>query len=83
MVGFDNEDNSFVFELTFNYGIASYKRGNDLQCILLHRYDKDGVDVQERLLNKFKEYQSSYDGIYSFINEDFLFQFIDSKAVSK
>ena len=39
MVGFDNEDNSFVFELTFNYGIASYKRGNDLQCILLHRYD--------------------------------------------
>jgi len=39
MVGFDNEDVSFVFELTFNYGINSYKRGNDLHSILIHRFD--------------------------------------------
>jgi hypothetical protein len=39
MVGFDNEDDSFVFEVTFNYGITSYKKGNDLHSILLHRFD--------------------------------------------
>ena len=46
MVGFDNEDVSFVFELTFNYGITSYKRGNDLHSILLHRFDQNGVNME-------------------------------------
>jgi len=33
MVGWENEDNSFVFELTYNYGVDHYARGNDLKCI--------------------------------------------------
>lgn len=29
MVGYGPEDNHFVIELTYNYGIGSYKLGND------------------------------------------------------
>lgn len=34
MVGFGPEDNHFVVELTYNYGIKEYKLGNDFQVIL-------------------------------------------------
>ena len=37
MVGWLNEDVSFVLELTFNYGVTSYKRGNDLKTISLFK----------------------------------------------
>lgn len=33
MVGYGSEDNHFVLELTYNYGIGSYKMGNDIQFI--------------------------------------------------
>ncbi len=35
MIGFGDEDNHFVLELTYNYGINSYKLGNDLIGITL------------------------------------------------
>jgi hypothetical protein len=35
MIGFGDEDNHFVLELTYNYGINSYKLGNDLTAIAL------------------------------------------------
>jgi len=50
MVGWDNEDDSFVFELTFNYGVSYYKRGNDLNSILLHKYNCEGEDMENKLL---------------------------------
>ena len=31
MVGFGPEDNHFVMELTYNYGVGEYKLGNDYQ----------------------------------------------------
>ena len=31
MVGFGAEDNHFVVELTYNYGIGSYQMGNDFR----------------------------------------------------
>ena len=49
MVGFDSEDVSFVFELTFNYGINHYERGTDLLNIRLHRYNQDGENMEEKL----------------------------------
>jgi catechol 2,3-dioxygenase-like lactoylglutathione lyase family enzyme len=33
MVGYGSEQHHFVFELTYNYGIKSYKRGNDLRHV--------------------------------------------------
>lgn len=33
MIGYGPEDNHFVLELTYNYSIGSYQRGNDLQHI--------------------------------------------------
>ncbi|XP_065891509.1 glyoxalase domain-containing protein 4-like isoform X1 [Dysidea avara] len=35
MVGYGAEDNHFVFELTYNYGIKSYKRGNDFRGVTI------------------------------------------------
>lgn len=31
MVGYGPEDEHFVVELTYNYGIKQYKKGNDFQ----------------------------------------------------
>lgn len=36
MVGYGPEDNHFVIELTYNYGIGSYKHGNDFGGITIH-----------------------------------------------
>ena len=33
MVGYGSEDNHFVVELTYNYGIKHYAKGNDYQVI--------------------------------------------------
>lgn len=33
MVGYGPEDNHFVVELTYNYGIGSYKLGDDFKVI--------------------------------------------------
>lgn len=33
--GYQDEDHSFVLELTYNYGVKSYARGNDLHFLLL------------------------------------------------
>ena len=35
MVGYGPEDTNFVLELTYNYGIDSYQRGNDLQYLAI------------------------------------------------
>ena len=37
MVGYGPEDNHFVVELTYNYGLGSYKLGNDFMVIQRHR----------------------------------------------
>lgn len=41
MIGYGPEEESFALELTYNYGIDSYKNGDDLQHICLQR------DVEE------------------------------------
>ncbi|OQR68223.1 glyoxalase domain-containing protein 4-like [Tropilaelaps mercedesae] len=35
MVGYGSEDDHFVMELTYNYGVNSYKMGNDFRGILI------------------------------------------------
>lgn len=39
MVGYGPEDNHFVVELTYNYGIGTYKLGNDFRGITIHSKD--------------------------------------------
>ena len=82
MIGFDNEDNSFVFELTYNYGVFSYKRGNDLRSINLYKFNKNGEDMEAKLNSEFPDVKKNDDGVYEYINSDFMFKFIDSKAES-
>ncbi|KAG0427532.1 hypothetical protein HPB47_025409 [Ixodes persulcatus] len=39
MVGYGQEDNHFVVELTYNYGVGSYERGNDFLGIVIRSDD--------------------------------------------
>ncbi|KHJ80453.1 hypothetical protein OESDEN_19872 [Oesophagostomum dentatum] len=39
MIGYGSEDDHFVFELTYNYEICSYKLGNDLRGITIESDD--------------------------------------------
>ena len=81
MVGFDNEHVSFVFELTYNYGVYEYKRGNDLGAILMHKRNANGDDMEAKMLEAFPEAsESKVDGVYRLINDDLLFRFVDSQA---
>jgi hypothetical protein len=36
MIGYGHEDNNFVIELTYNYGISKYDLGNDFIGMLIH-----------------------------------------------
>ena len=84
MVGWANEDDSFVFELTFNYGIYRYARGNDLVALVLHKYDQDGVDMETKMLSSFPAAKESYcptDKVYRLVNDDLLLRFDDSRAM--
>ncbi|TNN12148.1 Glyoxalase domain-containing protein isoform 1 [Schistosoma japonicum] len=36
MIGYGPEDNHFVIELTYNYGVGAYQLGNDFQYIRIH-----------------------------------------------
>ena len=81
MVGWDNEDNSYVFELAYNYGQASYRRGNDLQAIRMHTFNKEGTNMLNLLKESFADDISTQnDGTLRMINDDFVFSFEDSTA---
>ena len=41
MVGYGAEDSHFVVELTYNYGIKKYERGNDFSGNLAITLSKD------------------------------------------
>lgn len=77
MIGWENEDDSFVFELTYNYGVNTYKRGNDLNSIIFYKTNKDGVNMEEKLQQMFPESKADEQGIYSIINDDMRIQFAD------
>merc|ERR1712070_678735 len=69
MCGWDIEDDSFIFELTYNFGIDHYKRGNDLAGIVMYKFDKNGNDMEERMLKDFPESQDkkNHQGYYSLV----------------
>ena len=85
MVGWNNEHVSFVFELTYNYGVSAYRRGNDLEAVLLHRFNKDGENMEEKLLNEFAEAKDCKgdDSTYRLVDNDFVLRFVDSTAPSE
>ena len=46
MVGFGPEDNHFVVELTYNYGIGTYQIGNDFKvCSISYMYHEPMVHI--------------------------------------
>ena len=85
MVGWENEDKSFVFELTYNYGVLSYERGNDLAAIEMYRQNSEGVDMYELLKTKFADdvvVDKDDESLLRIINGDFPFRFLEGKAPS-
>jgi len=77
MIGWENEDNSFVFELTYNYGVNTYKRGNDLNSVIFYKTNKEGINMEEKLQEMFPESKPNEQGIYSIINDDMRIKFVD------
>lgn len=57
MVGHGEESKNFVFELTYNYGVDSYKMGHDLRCITVActRSSEDFVPFQISHIKKQAE----------------------------
>lgn len=82
MVGWNNEDESFVLELTYNYGIYSYPRGNDLNCLLFHQKNQSGEDLEAKVNELFPDVKKDENGVYKLINDDFLIKFDESQATS-
>ena len=80
MIGWENEDNSFVFELTYNYGVNTYKRGNDLNSFIFYKTNQAGENMEEKLQKMFPESEANSEGIYSIINDDMRIQFADQPA---
>jgi len=57
MVGYGPEDEHFVVELTYNYGIKQYKKGNDFQVSKIYKRQallllKFGPDKCSRLCGR-------------------------------
>lgn len=75
MVGQGPENEYFVFELTYNYGIRNYEKGNDLQCILIHVADPASV------LQRAAELGYQIDGKTIFCPDGYAFQLVDTNNV--
>ena len=66
MVGYGPEDNHFVVELTYNYGVTSYEKGNDFVGITIkskeavERAKKIGWPVSEENGQKVLEAPGGY-----------------------
>lgn len=52
MIGYGPEDDNFVLELTYNYGIAEYRHGNDLVEIEVLKKDVSAVTATGATLQK-------------------------------
>lgn len=58
MIGFGPEDNHFVLELTYNYGIGSYRHGNDFVGIHIH-----SPSAYERVLSEPNAKKTKNEGV--------------------
>ena len=82
-MGWSDENTSFVIELVFNYGLDQYKRGNEIQALLLHQYDKHGIDMEQELQSEIDEGKGVKDditGIYKLLYGEILIKFEDQQA---
>jgi catechol 2,3-dioxygenase-like lactoylglutathione lyase family enzyme len=59
MIGYGDEDNNFVLELTYNYGIRSYERGNDFNYVKV----LSNTAIQN-IQNKNYSHKITSDGFY-------------------
>lgn len=64
MIGYGPEEENFALELTYNYGIDSYKSGNDLQYISLQR---DIEDTKAKAEAEGERCDLTFDPYMSFI----------------
>ena len=81
MVGWGSENTSFVLELTFNYGITDYKRGNDIFALVFYKWNEDDEDMEEKLLYQYiGNIKKVSDDLYRVVNHDFIIKFEDTTA---
>jgi hypothetical protein len=47
MIGYGPEDDHFVLELTYNYGVGKYEKGNDFRSLTICYPDSDPASLKE------------------------------------
>ncbi|RNA34636.1 glyoxalase domain-containing 4 [Brachionus plicatilis] len=65
MIGYGSEDSNFVIELTYNYGIRSYERGNDFNYLKV-----ESNSVFENIKNRENSPKQRSDGLYEIQDPD-------------
>ncbi|VUZ41944.1 unnamed protein product [Hymenolepis diminuta] len=63
MVGYGPEDNHFVLELTYNYGIGSYSHGNDFVGIHIH-----SPTAYKRVMSDPNVIKTEHDGMVAVVD---------------
>lgn len=85
MIGWDTEATSFTFELVQNYGVENIERGNDLLCYGFYKYNKDGEDMEQKMLDNWEEAkkgQMENSKIYPLVDGQFPVLFVNKTAPS-
>ncbi|ODM96154.1 Glyoxalase domain-containing protein 4 [Orchesella cincta] len=82
MLGYGPEDNHFVLELTYNYGIGSYRKSNELRSIDILKKDLKPVLASGGIMERIKR-----DGLEmnacTVECEDYRVRVFENKAVNK
>ena len=55
MIGFESEQTECTLELVYNHGVEKIERGNDVLCYGFYKYNKDGEDMEQKILDNFEE----------------------------
>jgi hypothetical protein len=71
MIGYGPEDNHFVLELTYNYGISTYRHGDSLRFVEILKKDVSSV-----LSYGAKKETGSHGDYYTAQNNGYTFRII-------
>jgi hypothetical protein len=82
MMGWSDEHTSFVLELTYNYDVSDYSKGNQLNGILMHATDKQGQEVFEKLMELDIAMTEEPNGWHSLLDGELKFRFLETQATS-
>ncbi|ODN06483.1 Glyoxalase domain-containing protein 4 [Orchesella cincta] len=83
MVGYGPEDDHFVLELTYNYGIGSYRKANELRSIDILKADLKPVLAAGGIMERIKRDGIEEVDACTIDYEDYKFRVFENKTADK